>query len=163
MQYDIRLIAFPNSILKSVAKPVFESELEDMKMISSKMIDIMIEGKGIGLAGPQVNILKRIIVVQDNDKYITLLNPEIIKERGFNSIEEGCLSLKGLRIKVKRSSTITVKYIGLDGKEKVLEAGSILSIALQHEIDHLHGLLIVDKVGPLKDMYIKKYLKGAKL
>jgi len=160
--YDIKLIAFPNPILKAVAEPVLESELESMKNVSSKMIEIMDEGNGIGLAGPQVNILKRIIVVKCDGQNITLLNPEITQKSGLDSVEEGCLSLKGIRIRIKRSSSITVKYLSLNGEEKILEAHGILAICIEHEIDHLQGILIVDRAGPMKDLFLKKYFKGRK-
>lgn len=160
--HDIKLISFPNPILRAIAETVLESDLEYMKIVSTKMTEIMNAGNGIGLAGPQANILKRIIVVKHDNQNLTLLNPEIIQKNGSDSVEEGCLSLKGIRIKIKRSSNITVKYLSLNGEEKILEAYGILAICIEHEIDHLQGILIVDRAGPMKDLYLKRYFKGRK-
>lgn len=159
---DIKLIAFPNPILTTKAEIVTQEELSSMREISRKMIDIMHKEKGIGLAGPQANVSKRIIVLHNNGQDIVMINPEILNKDGRNSIEEGCLSLKGIRIKINRSARLTVKYLSLDGEEKTTEANGTFAICVEHEIDHLDGILFTDRSGPMKDLWLKRYFKGRK-
>ncbi len=159
---EIKLIAFPNPILTTKALPVLPEEMGYMKEVATKMLSITSHNGGIGLAGPQANISKRIIVLKHNGQDIVMINPEIVEKSGKNSIEEGCLSLRGIRIKINRSAQLTVKYLNLDGEEKVTEASGVFAICIEHEIDHLDGILFTDRSGPMKDLWLKRYFKGRK-
>lgn len=156
---DIKLVAFPNPILKTKALSVEPEEMESMKIVSEKMIAIMDSEKGIGLAGPQANISKRIIVLKNDNRNVTMINPTVLTSEGNTMIEEGCLSLKGVRIKIRRSAGVTVKYLDLSGKENTIEANGLFAICIQHEIDHLDGIMFTDRSGPMKDLHLKKYFK----
>lgn len=159
---DIKLVAYPNSILKAKALPVSLEDLDEMNFIAGEMVSIMQRENGIGLAGPQANVSKRIIVVQNENQNIVMLNPEITSREGFNSIEEGCLSLKGIRTKIKRSSDITVNYMNLQGANCSLKASGVFAICIEHECDHLDGIMFIDRSGPMRDLHLKKYFKGVK-
>ncbi len=129
-----------------------------------KMINIMHENLGIGLAAPQVGIGKRIIVVdpfmgEKPEEIITLLNPEIIEKEGEAIREEGCLSIPQIREEVKRPYKVLVKGITLDGKEKEIEAEDLHARIFCHEIDHLNGKFFIDHLSPLKRRIIKNKLK----
>ncbi len=132
--------------------------------LAEKMIDIMHENLGIGLAAPQVGVGKRIIVVdpfmgEKPEEIITLLNPEIIEREGESIREEGCLSIPQIREEVKRPYRVLVKGITLEGKEREIEAEDLLARIFCHEIDHLNGKFFIDHLSPLKRRIIKNRLK----
>ena len=114
------------------------------------MIETMHKWDGLGLAGPQVGVLKRIIVIDlyEDDMQFTLINPVIIKEKGVQNVEEGCLSFPNKFGKVERPKEVVVEALDLDGKKVKLKAKDLLAQALCHEIDHLNGILFTDKVEP---------------
>ncbi|MBI4654848.1 MAG: peptide deformylase [Nitrospirae bacterium] len=163
---------FPNAVLKQKTSPVtnFDSELQ--KLIDD-MIETMYANHGVGLAANQVGVSKRVIVIdvskseEEHTKkkqappLIVLINPEIIHAEGEYESEEGCLSLPGYRTIVKRAER--VKVIGLDREEKPveIEGTGLLSRALQHEIDHIDGLLLIDRIGRVKkELFKKRYKKS---
>jgi len=117
--------------------------------------------EGIGLAAPQVDILQRIITIDiegDKQNQLVLINPEILASEGETGIEEGCLSIPGFRALVPRKEKVTVKALDRHGKEFTLDADGLLAICIQHEIDHLNGILFVDYLSPLKRQRIKEKL-----
>ena len=133
------------------------------------MLETMYSAPGIGLAAVQIGILKRIIVIdvskEDQKKEpLFLVNPKItFKSKKISTYEEGCLSLPGYFAEIKRPAECHVEYIGYDGKNKNLKADGILSTCIQHEIDHLNGILFIDYLSKLKkDMIIKKLIKQKK-
>jgi peptide deformylase len=113
-------------------------------MLIRSMVVTMKNAQGIGLAAPQVGINKQIIVVDVGQGPQAMINPEIIRQEGQAEMEEGCLSVPHQTVKIIRPYTIVVKYLDVDNCEQVEEYADILSRAVQHEIDHLHGKLIVD-------------------
>jgi peptide deformylase len=144
---QIRLIGDP--VLRSKSRQV-NKITEKTKDLLSNMADTMYNAQGVGLAAPQVGVLQRIIIidVEDGHGLIELINPEIIYSSEEKEImEEGCLSIPGRRDYVIRPDKVEVKGLNPDGKEVVIKADGLKARALQHEIDHLEGVLFIDKVA----------------
>lgn len=153
----LEVVKSPNPILLERAS---ECDLSDssLKKLSKEMLKAMYKNLGIGLAGPQVAQLKRIIVIdlgynpEDKDKPKcphTLINPEIVERSSeMEDSEEGCLSCPGISAPVLRHAIVKVKYFDLDGQERIIEAGGLLSHCLQHEIDHLEGKTLFQTAKP---------------
>ena len=123
---------------------------DKIKELAQDMMDTMHKFDGVGLAGPQVGILKRIIVIdlyEEGTQYI-LINPVIIKEKGEQIVDEGCLSFTNKFGKVKRPKEVVVEALNLEGKKIKIKAKDLLAQALAHEIDHLNGIVFVKKVEP---------------
>lgn len=158
----LKLFTYPDPLLKEISKEVTDFSKE-LKSLTDDMFKTMYENSGIGLAAPQVGILKRIVVIdlQEDDKKVPLIfiNPQIIEACGSTTFEEGCLSVPGYHEVVKRKKDITVKFQDLEGKEQVINATGLLAICLQHEIDHLNGILFVDQISQLKKGFFKKWFK----
>lgn len=158
----LKLFTYPDPLLKETSKEVTDFSKE-LKSLTDDMFKTMYENSGIGLAAPQVGILKRIVVIdlQEDDKKVPLIfiNPQIIEACGSTTFEEGCLSVPGYHEVVKRKKDITVKFQDLEGKEQVINATGLLAICLQHEIDHLNGILFVDQISQLKKGFFKKWFK----
>jgi len=163
----LTVLRFPDPRLKIKAQPVTDIT-EATATIIDDMLATMYEEKGVGLAATQVDIHQRIVVMdtsESNDKPIVFINPEIIATSDETSInEEGCLSVPGTYAKVNRHDACTVKALDRHGKEFTLNATELQSICIQHELDHLKGVLFVDYLSPLKRQRIQKKLeKEAKL
>ena len=129
-----------------------EVEVVDDKIreILEDMVETMHKYNGIGLAAPQIGLLKRLIVIDlyDDKGPIKLVNPEIIKEKGTQEVEEGCLSFPNKFAKIIRPEEVTIKALNENGKTVKISAKGLLAQALSHEIDHLNGILFVDKIIP---------------
>ena len=130
----------------------------------------MYDAPGIGLAAIQVGIPKRMLVIdlskEDEDrKPQVFINPEILQSSDERSTyEEGCLSIPDYYAEVERPARVTVKFVGIDGKEQLLDAEGLLATCLQHEIDHLNGVLFIDHISRLKrEMVIRRFTKASKL
>ena len=123
---------------------------EKIKVLVDDMVETMHKYNGLGLAAPQVGILKRIVVIDlyDDNGVIVLINPEILKEKGSQIVEEGCLSFPNKFAKVERPEQITVEAININGEKFKLTGKGLLAQALAHEIDHLNGELFMDKIIP---------------
>lgn len=121
-----------------------------VKQLVEDMLETMYKYNGVGLAAPQVGVLKRVVVIDidDGDGPYVLINPEIIKEKGEQEVEEGCLSFPNKFGKIIRPAEVTVKAWDIDGKEYKIKAKELLAQAISHEVDHLDGILFVDKVIP---------------
>ena len=159
MSLDAAAIVIKN-VLGLVCDPVAEVN-DDIRKIVDDMFDTMYQEEGIGLAAPQVDILQRIITIDiegDKQNQLVLINPEILASEGETGIEEGCLSIPGFRALVPRKEKVTVKALDRHGKEFTLDADGLLAICIQHEIDHLNGILFVDYLSPLKRQRIKEKL-----
>ena len=156
----LNVLIYPDDHLKVVCEPV--SEVNDaIRKIVDDMFDTMYQEEGIGLAAPQVDILQRIITIDvegDKKNQLVLINPEILASEGETVIEEGCLSIPGFRALVPRKEKVKVRALDRDGKEFTLDADGLLAICIQHEIDHLNGILFVDYLSPLKRQRIKEKL-----
>ncbi len=119
---------------------------ERIKELAGDMLDTMYDSEGVGLAAPQVGILKRIIVIDVGEGPITLINPELVFEEGKQEEIEGCLSVPGKAGIVVRPELIKVKGLDIEGNEVLIKGEDFLARALSHEIDHLNGILFIDKV-----------------
>ena len=136
-----------DDILRKKAKPVEKID-ERTKLLISDMIDTMYHAQGVGLAAPQVGILKRIIVVDIGEGIHALINPELVEQNGEDADFEGCLSVPGVRGKVVRPAEVVVKGLDQDGKDIEVKGSGLFARALCHEIDHLNGVLFIDKAVP---------------
>ncbi len=123
---------------------------DKIRELVDDMIETMHQKDGVGLAAPQVGVLKRVVVIDlydDKGPYV-LINPEIIKEKGEQEVEEGCLSFPNKFAKIIRPAEVTVKALDRSGKEYKLKGKGLLAQAISHELDHLEGILFVDKIIP---------------
>ncbi|WP_448212305.1 peptide deformylase [Colwellia sp. MEBiC06753] len=158
----LTVLRFPDERLRTKAEEVTEVN-DDIRQIVDDMFETMYDENGVGLAATQVDIHKRIVVMdttEDKSDPITLINPEIIKKSEQTFInEEGCLSVPGCYAKVTRHETVTVKALDRDGNEFTRDADELLSICIQHELDHLAGVLFVDYLSPLKRKRIQSKLE----
>ena len=158
----LTVLRFPDPRLRTKAQPV-TAVTDATATIIDDMLATMYEEKGVGLAATQVDIHQRIVVMdtsEDSDEPMILINPEIIASSEETSInEEGCLSVPGTYAKVDRHDACTVKALDRQGKEFTLNATGLQSICIQHEIDHLNGILFVDYLSPLKRQRIQKKLE----
>jgi peptide deformylase len=148
----LRLRILPDPILRQMAKKVGKIPLS-MKKFSEDMIETMHAEEGVGLAANQVGALQKVAVIQlpEWEEALVLINPEIVRQEGEREIEEGCLSIPGYRGLVKRSERVRARARGLDGKVIRINADELLAQALEHEIDHLNGVLYIDRlVSPEK-------------
>lgn len=162
------LVILPDPLLRQVSKPVERID-DELRKFAADMFDTMYDAPGIGLAAVQVGEPIRMLVLdvagKDEPKNPQVfINPEILaKSEDMNVHEEGCLSIPDYYAEVERPARISVKALDLDGKEKIVEADGILATCLQHEIDHLNGVLFIDHLSKLKrDMVIRKFKKLAK-
>lgn len=162
------ILVIPDARLRAVADPI-DSVDEDIKTLAKDMLETMYDAPGIGLAAPQIGVMKRIVVMDlapegEPAAPLVLINPEILKFSEETAItEEGCLSIPELYYDVERPAEVTVRYTDLDGNTVELEAKERLAVCVQHELDHLDGVLYIDYLSRLKrDRVIKKFDKAAK-
>ena len=161
----LKIYTFPEPILrrKTSAVTVFDQELA---VTAESMLETMYVSSGIGLAAIQTGILKRIIVIdlKSGEEDVSLrephvfINPEIVKQSGTTVSEEGCLSVIEFRGEIQRAEKIIVEYQDVTGKIQEMAAEDMMSICLQHEIDHLNGVLFIDHLPLLKQKMVKKRL-----
>jgi len=161
----LKIRQFPDPVLKAKARPVGEITPEILKLIDD-MIDTMYAAPGVGLAAPQVGLSLRLAVVdvspeEDRRPPMVLINPEFISKEGEVEDEEGCLSVKGHATNVTRYERVRVRAFDRDGRSYEIEGEGFLARALQHELDHLDGMLYIDRISPLKRGLIKQKLKKA--
>ena len=152
------IVLFPNEILRTPAIEVEQITKETHKLIND-MVETMYDAPGIGLAAPQIGISQRIIVLdvgEEDNSLLKLINPEVVEASNQVPSEEGCLSIPGVRETVRRHNNVTVKANTPEGEEITIEAEGLLSFCLQHEIDHLDGVLFIDYLSKLK----KKLIQG---
>lgn len=157
----LNILHFPDPRLRNKALPV-ESVDDEIRQLAHDMLETMYEAPGIGLAATQVNILKRVIVIDisdDNSDPLILVNPELLKTEGEREFQEGCLSVPEAYELVTRADTIRFKALDLDGKPFEMDAEGLLATCVQHEIDHLDGKLFVDYLTNLKRDRIRKKLE----
>ena len=155
------ILKYPDDRLHTVAKRVDEVD-EELRSFIEDMAETMYAASGIGLAATQVNRHERVIVIDVSDSHddlLVLINPEIIHREGACVGEEGCLSVPGIFEKVERSERISIKALDKFGDEYTLEADGLLSVCIQHEIDHLDGKVFVEYLSRLKQSRIVKRLE----
>jgi len=160
---DLKITKYGSDVLRKVAEPV-EEITDEIRQLARDMLEMMYDSEGVGIAAPQIGVSKRIIIVDvepyDLDKDpIVLINPEIVDQQGQEGAEEGCLSVPEVRGEVKRAEKVIVEGLDLDGEKVRIEATELLARALQHEIDHLNGVLFIDHLSRLKHRLIKKHLQ----
>lgn len=157
----LEILHYPDPRLRNEALPVEEVDLE-IKTLVSDMFETMYDAPGIGLASIQVNVPKRVIVVdvsEEHDQPLCFINPEIISKQGEEEMDEGCLSVPGYYETVQRAEKIRVKALNEEGEAFEMDADGLLAVCIQHEIDHLDGKLFVDYISPLKRNRIRKKLE----
>lgn len=158
---------YPDPVLKRRAEAVTVVD-DELQTLIDDMIDTMYDAPGVGLAAPQVGVSKQLAVIDISSKeaevpLIVLINPVVIETEGAVEFEEGCLSLPEYTTKVKRSERVVVRAIDREGKKIEIDTEGLLAIALQHEIDHLDGILLIDRISPIKREFFKKrYQKALK-
>ncbi|RYC09960.1 peptide deformylase [Ciceribacter ferrooxidans] len=162
------LIILPDPLLRQLSKPV-ERVDSDILKLADDMLETMYDAPGIGLAAIQVGVARRLLVIdvsrEDEEKRpLVFINPEILTSSDERSTyEEGCLSIPDYYAEVERPAKVTVRSIDREGKEQTTEAEGLLATCLQHEIDHLNGVLFIDHISRLKrEMVIKKFTKAAR-
>lgn len=162
------LIILPDPVLRQVSKPVERVDAETERLVED-MLETMYDAPGIGLAAIQVAVPRRLLVIDvsregEEKQPLVFINPEIVRSSDERSVyEEGCLSIPDYYAEVERPATVSVKHLDRAGKEQVTEADGLLATCLQHEIDHLNGVLFIDHISRLKrEMVIKKFTKAAK-
>ncbi len=169
----LEILKYPNPILKKVAEPVSDIT-EDIVTFCNDLVNTMISsGHGVGLAATQVGVLKRIITIKvpaknndDNNtingaKYngetLILINPEITDLSKYKKVREGCLSVPHYLGTLKRAKKVTAKALSIEGKEIVIQSEGLMAVCLQHEIDHLAGILFLDRIiNPKTDLKPRK-------
>ena len=145
MAYEIRTYGDP--VLKSTALEIQKID-DKLVRLTDEMFDIMYDAPGIGLAAPQIGVQKKLFVYDIGDGADVLINPEIVEASGEWVYEEGCLSIPGLYVEMIRPKEVLLKGINLDGEEITVEADELLSRLFQHELDHLNGVLMFDRMTP---------------
>ncbi len=163
-----KILTIPDPILREISQPVKKVD-QDIKNLMDEMLETMYDAPGIGLAAVQIGILKRVIVMdlskeKEKKKPIFIVNPEIIsKSDDLVSYEEGCLSIPNQFAEIERPNSCKIKYLDYDGKQNELKAEGLLATCIQHEIDHINGILFIDYLSKLKkDLIIKKVKKQKK-
>lgn len=155
------ILHFPDPRLRTKAKPVAAVD-GAIRRLADDMLETMYAAPGIGLAATQVNVHKRVIVVdvtEDGSDPMVLINPEIIESRGDETMDEGCLSVPGIHESVTRANWVRVRAIDRDGNPFEFETDGLQAVCIQHEIDHLEGKLFVDYLSSLKRQLIRRKLE----
>jgi len=162
------ILQLPDPILRRVSRPVAKIDDEIKKLIKD-MFETMYDAPGVGLAAIQIGVPKRVVTIdatrgEDEKDPMVFINPEIISSSEDVDVkEEGCLSIAEFYEEVERPSAVKVRYMDEKGKTHEIEADGLLARALQHEIDHLNGVLFIDHISKLKrDRVTKKFTKAAK-
>jgi peptide deformylase len=158
-----KILTFPHPVLREKAKKITTFD-DELRQLASDMGETMYNAPGVGLAANQIGVPRQIVVVdiskdEDEKKFITLVNPVISEGEGSVNGEEGCLSVLEYESNVKRFQKIRVKAQDLDGKELDFIAEDRFARIIQHEVDHLHGTLFIDRISRLKLSLYKKKLK----
>lgn len=152
---ELKIRIYPDPTLRKPASRVSRVGDEE-KNILADMAGAMYLNSGVGLAAVQVGIDKQLAVIDIGNGLIKMANPEIVKCEGSQCEEEGCLSVPGIGVKIKRANSVTVRFLSGDGETVQIQAQGLLARAIQHEIDHLCGIVILDHVNPIKRLFLKK-------
>jgi len=162
------IVTLPNPILRQVSRPV-ERVDDDVRELVEDMFETMYAAPGVGLAAVQVGVPLRVIVLDaaeegEERRPLAMINPEILSFSEEKRVyEEGCLSIPEVRVEIERPASVHVRFLDLEGRQQELKADGLLATAIQHEIDHLNGRLIIDYLSRLKrDIIVRKFKKQAK-
>ncbi len=163
------ILILPDQRLRQVCDPIEKID-DSIKVLAADMLETMYDAPGIGLAAPQIGEMKRIVVMDlakegETPEPLVMINPEILKYSEETTVtEEGCLSIPELYYEVERPAEVTVRYTDLEGNTVEKDAGDRLAICIQHELDHLDGVLYIDYLSRLKrDRVLKKFQKADRL
>lgn len=157
----LEILHYPDPRLREKARPV-EAVDDEIRQLVDDMFETMYAAPGIGLASIQVNVPRRVVVIdvsEDREQPLCLINPEILERRGEETMEEGCLSVPGYYDKVTRADSVRVRALNRDGESFEMDAEGLLAVCIQHEIDHLDGKLFVDYLSSLKRQRVRKKLE----
>ncbi len=160
------ILTYPDPRLRDVAKPVGEIT-DEIRQLVEDMAETMYDAPGVGLAANQIGEDKRIFIIDiagedEPSNLLVFINPEILAQSGSQVFNEGCLSFPGASEEIKRAERVKVRALNLEGKAFELEAEGLLAVAIQHENDHLNGVLMVDKLSALKRKLIGRKLAKAR-
>ena len=158
---DLKIKIFPEDTLKKKAKRIINVTADEKRELA-EMAKAMYLSGGVGLAAVQVGIDKQLAVIDVGNGLINMANPSIVKKDGSETREEGCLSVPEVGVNVRRAKSILVNYLNEKGETVQLRATGLLARAVQHEIDHLNGKLIIDYTNPIKKLIIKRRLSKKK-
>ena len=156
-----RVLHYGEEPLRAESEPVTEIN-DDIRRLVDDMFETMNEAKGVGLAAPQVGVNLRLAVIDIGDDPLVLINPRILKSSGKETCDEGCLSLPGLTEKVERAKKVVAEATDIDGSVYEIEAEGLLARAIQHELDHLDGVLFIDRISKARKLQIKHELEMIK-
>lgn len=159
-----RVVKYGDPVLETPAEPWSEFDTAELHQLVADMFETMYAHKGIGLAAPQIAVSRRLTVIdvsagEDPSQQIVLLNPEVIHKEGVQIGEEGCLSIPGFRENVKRAMKVRVRAQDVKGNSFEIEGEELLARAMQHEIDHLNGILFLSHLSALKRDLIKRKIR----
>lgn len=160
----LKVVKYGDPVLEQKTEPVTEFGTPELQKLVDDMFDTMYAAKGVGLAAPQIGVSKQVTVIdisagEEGGEKLVLINPEIVERSGSQLGEEGCLSIPGFREDVKRAMRVKVKAQDVNGDTQELDAEELLSRAMQHEIDHLHGVLFLSHLSPLKRDLIRRKIR----
>lgn len=162
------IVTLPDPILRKISAPV-ERVDDDLRKLMDDMLETMYAAPGVGLAAIQVGVPRRLVVIDvaDDDEEpapLCLINPQIVSLGSVTrKHEEGCLSIPDVRVEIERPATLTLRYLDREGRQSELDADGLLATAIQHELNHLEGKLIIDFLSTLKrDMVVRKFKKQAR-
>lgn len=162
------IITIPDPVLREVSKPIEQVD-DDVSRLIDDMLETMYDAPGVGLAAIQVAVPRRVVVIDISDddedaRPLCMINPEIVAlDDTMRTYEEGCLSIPDIRVEIDRPASCTVRYIDRAGVPQELKAEGLLATAIQHEVDHLDGKLIIDFLSRLRrDMIIRRFKKLAR-
>jgi len=153
-----QIVKYPKGILKVKTKEIVKIT-EEHRKIFEDMLSTMYKHNGIGLAAPQVGLNLKMAVVDTGRGPIRMANPVIVKKDGLDAMDEGCLSVPSAAVKVVRAENITVKYMDEEGSDRELSVSGLAAKAIQHEIDHLNGYLIIDYLPWYKRIFVRSKKK----
>ncbi len=153
-----RVLHYGEEPLREPSQPITEIT-DDIRRLVEDMFETMHESKGVGLAAPQVGVNVRLAVIDIGEDPLVLINPKILKSSGKETCDEGCLSFPGLTEKVERARKVVAEATDLDGSVYEIEADGLLARAIQHELDHLDGVLFIDRISKARKLQIKHELE----
>ena len=158
------IVKYGDPVLETPAEPIQEFGTSELRELVESMFESMYAAKGLGLAAPQIGISRRLAVIdtsagQDPAARVVLINPEIVEQNGRQVGEEGCLSIPGFREDVKRAMKIRLRAQNVEGEWFEIGGEELLARAMQHELDHLNGILFINHVSPLKRDLIKRKIR----
>lgn len=161
----MKIVQYPHPALRTACKPLTTLD-EGVRTAAAKMLELMYKAEGLGLAAPQVALDYQLVVInfdgdpENKELEVVAVNPVVVEGKGVEKDREGCLSFPGLYQDIRRAKTVKVQYYGLDGRLHEMTCSDLAARIWQHEIDHLHGTLFIDKMGPLARLGSKKFLES---